>query len=122
MLYSVDDLERELGQETLAQGRLIAETGGLELSLEGALTADEEGLAEGELDLSATNWRDMLAAAVASGAVNRRLADALEAGLGFVAGLSGSDDRLDVSVTFAGGFARIGPVPIGPAPRMNDGI
>ncbi|MEO0359510.1 MAG: DUF2125 domain-containing protein [Pseudomonadota bacterium] len=96
--------------------------GGLELSVAGALVADEEGRAEGELDLSATNWREMLAAAVASGAVDRRLADALEAGLGFVAGLSGAEDRLDVSVTFSGGLARIGPVPIGPAPRMNGGI
>lgn len=95
--------------------------GGLELTATGSLTADAEGYAEGALDLSARNWRDMLSAAVAAGAIGQTLADALQTGLGFVAGLSGKSDQLDVALTFRDGYARIGPVPIGPAPRLNAG-
>jgi Uncharacterized protein conserved in bacteria (DUF2125). len=59
----------------------------------------------------------MLRAAVRAGAIGADLADALEFGLGLLAGFSGGD-VLEAPITFSGGRARIGPVPIGPAPRI----
>lgn len=95
-----------------------ASWGELEFSMNGAARADEDGYAEGEFDVSARNWRRMLAAAAAAGAIPQALADTLETGLGFVAGLGGDPETLSVAITFSGGFMRVGPVPIGPAPRL----
>lgn len=96
-----------------------AEWGGLRLSTSGSVKVDEDGFAEGEFDVTAANWEDMLDTAVAAGVLNRRLARNLKAGLGFVARLGGDPDVLDVSLTFENGIARLGPVPIGDAPRMR---
>ncbi|MEM7546109.1 MAG: DUF2125 domain-containing protein [Pseudomonadota bacterium] len=99
-----------------------AEWGGLRLSTTGSAVVDAEGYAEGEFDVTAANWREMLSTAVAAGAIGRGLADTLEAGLGFVARLGGDPNVLDVALTFRGGLARIGPVPVGTAPRMRPEI
>ncbi|MFV0473136.1 MAG: DUF2125 domain-containing protein [Pikeienuella sp.] len=97
-----------------------AEWGPLKLLVSGATKADAAGYAEGEFDIAATNWREMLDAAVAAGGVPAGLADTLRSGLGFLAGLGGDPDQLDVTLTLSGGLARIGPVPVGAAPRMVD--
>lgn len=96
----------------------LAKWGELELRLSGRIQPDAAGYAEGEFDVSARNWRRMIEAAVAAGAIPERFGDTLAQGLGFVAGLSGDPATLDVALTFSGGFTKIGPVPIGPAPRM----
>ncbi|MEL7463381.1 MAG: DUF2125 domain-containing protein [Pseudomonadota bacterium] len=93
--------------------------GELDFALTGAARADEDGYAEGEFDISARNWRQMLDAAVAAGAIPKAMAETLKTGLGFVAGLGGDPDELNVALTMSGGFTRIGPVPIGPAPRLT---
>lgn len=92
--------------------------GDLALRMSGEVKADASGFAEGSFDISAKNWEEMLDAAVASGAINRSLSDALKLGLGFVARLSGGRNTLDVALTFQDGLTRIGPVPLGPAPRL----
>lgn len=92
--------------------------GELDLAATGSVSADGEGYAEGEFDISARNWREMIAAAVAAGVMPGALGDTLERGLYFVARLGGDPERLAVTLTFSGGLTRIGPVPIGPAPRL----
>lgn len=92
--------------------------GDLALRMSGEIKADASGFAEGSFDVSAKNWEAMLDAAVASGAINKSLSDALKLGLGFVARLSGGRNTLDVALTFEGGFTKIGPVPLGPAPIL----
>lgn len=92
--------------------------GDLALRMSGEIRADASGFAEGSFDISAKNWEEMLDAGVASGAINKSLSDALKLGLGFVARLSGGRNTLDVALTFEDGFTRIGPVPLGPAPRL----
>lgn len=94
------------------------EWGDLGLSVTGAAEADESGYAAGEFELSARNWEEMLDAAVATGAMTRTLADTLKTGLGFMARLDGDAKALTATLRFSGGYARLGPVPIGPAPRM----
>ena len=96
-----------------------ARWGDLELRAQGSLRADARGFAEGEIALKATNWRAMLRAAAQSGAMERGLAQAVEAGLSLVAALSGGGETLEVPVSFSGGAARIGPVPVGRAPRLR---
>lgn len=92
--------------------------GDLSLRMSGSMKADASGLAEGSFNIAAKNWEEMLDAAVASGAINRSLSDAMKLGLGFVAQLSGGRNTLDVVLTFERGLTKIGPVPLGPAPRL----
>ena len=96
---------------------LDARWGALALTASGTVRADAEGYAEGEVSIRAENWREMLRAAVRAGAIGGDLASALEFGLGLLAGFSGGD-VLEAPITFSGGRARIGPVPIGRAPRI----
>ena len=92
--------------------------GKLDLRGRGTLAVDEDGFAEGRLDLRARNWEQMLDVAEASGALDPTLAGAARAGLGLIARLAGDRDALDVPLDFSGGMARLGPIPLGPAPRL----
>ena len=92
--------------------------GRLDIRGRGSLAVDAEGFAEGRIDLRARNWEDMLAVAESSGALNPTLAGALRGGLALLARLSGDRDALDVPLEFEGGVARLGPIPIGAAPRL----
>ncbi|MGR3495326.1 DUF2125 domain-containing protein [Citreimonas sp.] len=89
------------------------------LRLAGDLDIDEAGRASGELALRAENWRALLDAAVEAGRLPASLADTLEQGLNLIAQLSGNSDTLDLPLRFDDGMVRIGPVPIGEAPRLR---
>ena len=92
--------------------------GKLDLRGRGELAVDAEGFAEGRIDLRARNWEDMIAVAEAGGALDPTLGGALRSGLGLIARLSGDRNALEVPLDFSGGVARLGPIPIGPAPRL----
>ncbi len=92
--------------------------GELDLRGRGTLGVDLEGFAEGRIDLRARNWDEMLQVAEASGALNPTLAGALRGGLGLLARFSGDKNALAVPLDFSGGVARLGPIPIGTAPRL----
>jgi hypothetical protein len=99
--------------------KLALEWGELDLSGSGDLVADQDGLAEGRLDLRARNWRTMLDVAEQSGALGPTVASAVRAGLGLIAGLGGDAETLSVPLDFADGRTRLGPIPLGPAPRLT---
>lgn len=88
-------------------------------SAAGRLTVDAAGRADGALQLRAENWRALLDDAVEAGHLPRPLAQTIEQALMLVAGLSGDPDRLDVPLTFDDGAMRLGPIPLGPAPRLR---
>ena len=92
--------------------------GELDLRGKGTLGVDADGLAEGRLDLRVRNWEQALAVAENAGALNPTLSGAIRSGLGLLARLSGDRSALDVPLDFAGGVTRLGPIPIGPAPRL----
>jgi hypothetical protein len=98
--------------------KLAIAWGELDLSGRGDLAADAEGYAEGRIDLEARNWRTMLDVAEASGALNPTVASAVRAGLGLIAGFGGDAATLSVPLDFAEGSTRLGPIPLGPAPRF----
>lgn len=116
--FALEGLKPDILTLSLSEG--VAEWGALRLDITGVMTADAAGYAEGEFDISATNWRAMLDAATAAGALAPAFGETLKAGLGFIASLGGDGDTLDVTLVFSGGQARIGPIPIGPAPRLVD--
>ena len=93
--------------------------GDLELSAAGKVTVDNTGYPTGEVTIRATNWREIIAIARASGQVNTSLLDGIEQGLELLAGLSGNSKTLDIPLNFKNGATRIGPVAIAPAPRLR---
>lgn len=92
--------------------------GPLRLQGSGRLDIDPEGVPEGRIDVEAREWRALLAAARAGGALSPEIAAALEAGLGLIAAISSSDGALSAPLRFSGGGMFLGPIPLGPAPRF----
>lgn len=96
--------------------------GRVELEAKGGVQADAQGLAEGRIDLRIGHWRDLLAAAVAMGALDPEIADTWERALKMIAAedaQAAAEDALVTALTFRSGRMRIGPLPIGPAPRLG---
>lgn len=74
---------------------------------------------QGEVAITARNWRDMVDLAVRSGALDDGLASTIELGLGLLASTSGNANALDATLSFSGGRTFIGPIPIGPSPEIR---
>lgn len=92
--------------------------GALRLLAAGQVTVDETGLPTGEVTLKADNWREMLAMAEATGAIPAQAVSPAERVLNLLAGIGGNPNALDVTLGFRNGFVTLGPVPLGPAPRL----
>ncbi len=96
--------------------RLKATWGALDLQAAGELTIDEAGMAAGEIQVRAQNWRQMIDLAVSVGAIPLDVGNALERGLSLIAGLGRDAETIEVPLTFGRGRISLGPVPLGPAP------
>lgn len=94
------------------------EWGPMALRVAGDLVIDAQGRATGEVHVQAKNWQEMLSVARASGGVPDLVLDGLEATLGIMAQVSGGRTSLDVTLTLDEGQIRLGPLPIGSAPRL----
>lgn len=114
--FALEGAKPQITALTLKEAQ--ADWGGLSLAITGAIRADDQGFAEGELTINARKWRDMVDAAVASSVLSQRAGDAVKSGLGLLARLSGRKDEITAPLAFSGGLMRIGPIPIGRAPRL----
>lgn len=93
--------------------------GDIRLTADGSLTADADGFAEGRIDIRLDNWETALTAATAIGLVNPVVAPTW-AELGRrLAQVSGDPRRIDLPLTLSGGRMSLGPLPLGPAPRLR---
>ncbi|WP_170516615.1 DUF2125 domain-containing protein [Ruegeria atlantica] len=92
--------------------------GALRLFATGELDVDPQGIPTGEIAIRAENWRDMIAMANAAGALPDQAVDPVTTTLNFLAGLGGNPNALDVQLNFRDGFVAMGPIPLGPAPRL----
>ncbi|MBT0955877.1 DUF2125 domain-containing protein [Alphaproteobacteria bacterium KMM 3653] len=93
--------------------------GQLQLKATGEMTVDEGGLPTGDLLIKATNWRDILAIGVATGAVPQELSGLIERALSLVSQLAGHPETLDIPISFRDGRIFAGPVALGPAPVLH---
>lgn len=96
-----------------------AEWGTLLLRMSGALDVDAEGRGTGEIAIRAENWPEMLAMAQRAGLITEGARRTAEGALGFLAGLSGRREDLDVTLRFDEGFVFLGPLPVGEGPRFR---
>ncbi|MEP2027523.1 MAG: DUF2125 domain-containing protein [Paracoccaceae bacterium] len=92
--------------------------GELRLFAAGQVIVDEFGIPTGKVDIKADNWRDMLELAENSGTLAPSVRRASEQTLSLLAGLSGNPEALDLALTLRDGLVTLGPIPIGPAPRL----
>lgn len=95
-----------------------ARWGPMALRASGAVTVDGAGVPEGALDLQVRDWRRMLDLALAAGLLPPDTRGPLERTLGFLAGMSGEAETLDLPLSFRRGLMLVGPLPVGPAPRL----
>jgi hypothetical protein len=93
--------------------------GDLALYGKGRVAANADGLGEGRIDFRLTNWRKILPLAVATGAISPEALPTWERALGLLAAQSGNGDDLDLPLTMQNGRMSLGPLPLGPAPRLN---
>ncbi len=93
--------------------------GALTLEASGRVDVDPDGVPQGKLDLRAQNWRAMLDAAVAAGAIDDALAGTLRSGLELLAMLSADGESLEAPLRFERGMMFLGPIPLGAAPRLG---
>jgi len=115
-LSAIEDARPQPTRIDLTEAR--AEWGDLMLRMSGALDMDADGRATGEVAIRAQNWPAMLDMAERAGLLRQGLRSSVETGLGFLAGLSGRREDLDVTLRFDDGFMFLGPLPIGEGPRL----
>lgn len=100
-------------------GLLKARWGDLDLRAAGTLDIDTEGTPTGEIIVKATNWREMVEIARATGALPEELVGTVTKALELAATLAGDPETLDLRLGFDRGLAFLGPVPIGLAPTIR---
>lgn len=98
---------------------LQAEWGTVLAEASGEVTAEASGLAEGRILIRVANWRELLPVLRASGAVSPGFAPTVERILAALAASSGDPAVLELPLTFAEGYMRLGPFPLGPAPVLR---
>ena len=97
---------------------LSARWGQITFRAAGDLAVDASGVPTGRITVKAVEWRKLLEMAVGTGLVAETFRPALERALGLMASLEGNPDTLDAPLTFEKGFIALGPIPLGPAPRI----
>ncbi|PCJ09071.1 MAG: hypothetical protein COB16_05875 [Rhodobacteraceae bacterium] len=95
-----------------------AHWGALRIKATGTLDVDEAGRPTGVMFLKVENWRQMLEMAEGAGALPANARNGIERVLGLFAGLGGNPSDLDTQLNFRDGYVALGPIPLGPAPRL----
>ena len=100
-------------------GNLRMVWGQVTFDLTGGIVANAGGLAEGRFDIAVQNWRSLIPALVAAGVIKPEVAPTITGFLNAVAAQSGDPDLLQLPLIYANGRGALGPLPLGPAPRLN---
>lgn len=93
--------------------------GKLHFEARGRVDIDRAGYPTGNLTIQARNWRDIITLAQRAGWLTPDLASQLTSGLQLLANLSGDTRSIDIPLSFADQQTRLGPLPLGPAPRLR---
>lgn len=99
---------------------LDVQWGALRAQAEGTLSFETDGVPEGALSFVIANWRAAMAQAVRSGLITAEQSGQALLLLNALANMSGTPDDLDLTLRFETGQMFLGPIALGPAPRLND--
>ena len=103
------------GITALTLDTLTVDWGGLLLSASGDLAVDPAGVPTGTINVVATGWRDRIGLLAEAGLIPAGMLQTLTSMAGM---LSGADGALTLPLTLANGNMALGPIPLGPAPRI----
>ncbi len=94
--------------------------GDLALRGTGTLTADPQGIAQGRLMLHVSGWRVLMPMLAASGVIKPEVVPTVENALTRleVTPADGGAPRLELPLILRDGQMHLGPLPLGPAPRL----
>ncbi len=106
-----------LREITLLQGAVT--WADMSLSAQGHLTLDKAGIPAGRLMLGAQNWHRMLEIAQAAGRLSAARRATIGRALSVLAAFSPRADTVKAPLIFINGQMYLGPVPLGPAPRLR---
>jgi hypothetical protein len=93
--------------------------GTLQLTAKGQVVSGPDGRAQGQIDFRIKDWQQIPALVVALGLVRPEMGKSLIGGLDVLAKSGADPNVLDLDLTFADGWANLGPLPLGPAPMLN---
>lgn len=93
--------------------------GRLQISAKGSIQPDAQGLAQGRIDIRVSPWRDLVPVLVAAGVVTPEVAPTIERAMELQAAQGADPETLDIPLWLDGGRMSLGPIPLGPAPRMD---
>lgn len=86
------------------------------LTGQGQLDVGADGLPEGQIGLRIENWRDAVPRLVDAGLID---ADFAQTALGMGGLLAAGQDTMVLPLKYENGFGMLGPLPLGPAPRLH---
>lgn len=114
-------LDRHIAQTrpqpaTLMLRELRLDWGTIALRATGELVPDAQGYAEGRIDLQLSGVHEVLELAQAIGLVTPETRPAWESVLG---SLAPAGEALDLPLRLSGGLIQLGPMTLGPAPRLR---
>lgn len=92
--------------------------GPLDLTAKGSIQSDAQGWAQGRIDIRVKPWRDLVPVLVAAGLVTPEVAPTIERAMELQAQQGADPDALDMPLRLEDGRMSLGPIPLGPAPRM----
>lgn len=117
-------LDRFSAQNTprLAQVRVrqgLLRWGDMVISATGTVQPDANGQAEGRIDLRVENWRQLVPVLVASGVITAEVSPTVIRAMELLSQQGDDPAVLTVPLAFQSGRMSLGPLPLGPAPRLN---
>lgn len=114
-----DPLDRttdEVIVEQIVVNAMRVEWGEVVLTGQGQLNVDNAGLPEGTIGIEIANWREIIPRLVDAGVIDAEFA---QTALGMGGLLAAGQDTMTLPLTYEDGFASLGPLPLGPAPRLH---
>lgn len=93
--------------------------GDVQISARGDLQIDQQGYPNGRLDLTVTNWRTIYQLAKNANIIDPGFTQTIQNGLKVLADMSEGADTINMPLVFENQQMRLGPFPIGPAPRLR---
>ncbi len=99
---------------TLRETRLGWGTVGFDAT--GTLAVDADGVPDGAITLAVTDWSQLIALGVNAGLIDPGVAPTWDRAATMMAA---GEDQLRATITFRNGLMALGPIPLGPAPRLR---
>lgn len=92
--------------------------GDLVIAAQGSITPGADGIAEGRIDLRVENWRELVPVLVASGLVTAEVAPTVTRAMELLSQQGPDPKVLHLPLILQSGRMSLGPLPLGPAPRL----